>query len=150
MNITNTEDLLKLRLSSFMSHLRSSSIFSFLHLQFLPSQIRPVILRPVVPAEDPVVGLPSPGALENLAGMSRTLSSPTVMGESDPLAIPSNSGASSWTRFRGGLVLGHRLLLLRCLTLGTSEPWWYALCFCWVPGFWLSGRKLEPSCRTGP
>ena len=56
----------------------------------------------------------------------------------------------SLTGFRGGLVLGHHLLLLRRLTLGVSESWWYALCFCWVPGFWLSGRELEPSCRTGP
>ena len=56
----------------------------------------------------------------------------------------------SWTGFRGGLVLGHQFLLLRCLTLGTSESWWYALCFCRVSGFQLSGWKLEPSCHAGP
>ena len=58
--------------------------------------VRPIILRPVAPAEDSVVGLPSPGALENPAGVSRNLSSLAVMGESDPLTVPSNSSASSW------------------------------------------------------
>ena len=169
--------------------------------------VQPVILRLVAPAEDSAVGLPSPGVLENLAGMSRTLSSLVVMGESDPLAIPNNSSALSWNMsyecsaaagstsmgwdlsrmlstayatsasvggvprfidggdvldaqllinglslsgFRGGLVLGHCLLFPRRLTLAKSESWWYALCFCRVPGFWLSGRKLEPSCHAGP
>ena len=37
-----------------------------------------------------------PEALENPAGMLRTLSSLAVTGESDPLTVPSNSGASSW------------------------------------------------------
>ena len=68
------------------------------HLQFLlPLRLysmRPVILRLVAPVEDLGVGLPSPGALENPAGVSRTLSSLAVTGEFDPAAIPSNSGSS--------------------------------------------------------
>ena len=56
----------------------------------------PVILRLVALVEDSGVGLPSPGALENLAGVSRTLSSLAVTGESDPAAIPSNSSSSLW------------------------------------------------------
>ena len=74
-----------------------SFIFSsFFHLQFLLRlclySMWPVILRPVAPVEDSGVSLPSPRALENLAGVSRTLSSLAVTGESDPAAIPSNSG----------------------------------------------------------
>ena len=77
-----------------------SFIFSsFFHLQFLLPlhlySMQLVILRPVAPVEDSGVGLPSPGALENLAGMSRTLSSLAVTGESNPAAIPNNSGSSS-------------------------------------------------------
>ena len=56
----------------------------------------------------------------------------------------------SLTGYQGGLILGHCLLLLWCLTLGTSESWWYALCFSRMPSFWLSARKLEPSCHAGP
>ena len=56
--------------------------------------MRPIILRPVALVEDSGVGLLSPGALENPAGVSRTLSSLAVTGESDPAAIPSNSGSS--------------------------------------------------------
>ena len=78
-----------------------SSIFSsFFHLQFLLRlclySMQPIILRPVALVKDSGVRLPSPGALENPAGMSRTLSSLAVTGESDPAAIPSNSGSLSW------------------------------------------------------
>ena len=78
-----------------------SSIFSsFFHLQFLLRlclySMRPVILRPVALVKDLGVGLRLPGALENPAGVSKTLSSLVVTGESDPAAIPSNSGSSSW------------------------------------------------------
>ena len=72
---------------------------SFFHLQFLlPLRLYsmwPIILRPVVPVQDSGVSLLSLGALENLAGVSRTLSSLAVTGEFDPAAIPSNSGSSS-------------------------------------------------------
>ena len=97
--------ILRIYLNLNWDCLPSCSTFGSFHLQFFlwPSSgclpfysVHPVILRPVAPAEDPVVGLPSPGALENPAGMSRTLSCLTVTGESDPLAVPSNSGASSW------------------------------------------------------
>ena len=62
---------------------------------------RPEIRRPEEPAADPVIGLPSPGALENPPGVSRALSSAAVTGEPDPGFGPSISGASS-SEIRGG------------------------------------------------
>ena len=70
-------------------------------LSIYPSVERPVIRRPEEPAEDPVIGLPSPGALENPPGVSRALSSAAVTGEPDPGCGPSISGVSS-LEIRGG------------------------------------------------
>ena len=64
-------------------------------LSIYPSVEHPVIRRPEEPAADPVIGLLSPGALENLPGVSRTLSSVAVTGEPDPRCRPSISGGSS-------------------------------------------------------
>ena len=84
--------------------LRFTSVF-ILHSSFNPlpagygagpSFAHPVILRPGVPAEEVVGGLPSPGAREKLASMSRAWSSLAVIGESDPRPGPNNSEASSW------------------------------------------------------
>ena len=60
-----------------------------------PSVVRPVILRPEELATDPVIGLPSPGALENPPGVSRTMSSVAVTGEPGPGSGPNTSRASS-------------------------------------------------------
>ena len=60
-----------------------------------PSVVCPVILRPEEPAPDPVVGLPSPGALENPPGVSRTMSSVAVTGEPGPGSGPNTSEAST-------------------------------------------------------
>ena len=60
-----------------------------------PSVVRPVILWPEEPAPDPVVGLPSPGALENPPGVSRTMSSVAETGEPGPGSGPNTSEAST-------------------------------------------------------
>ena len=60
-----------------------------------PSVVRPVICQPEEPATDPVIGLPSPGALENPPGVSRTLSLVAVTGKPGPGSDPNISGASS-------------------------------------------------------
>ena len=60
-----------------------------------PSVVCPMILRLKEWAADPVVGLPSPGALENPLGVSRTLSSEADTGKPGPGSGPSTSQASS-------------------------------------------------------
>ena len=57
--------------------------------------VHPIIRRPEELAPDLVIGLPSPGAPENLPGVSRTLSSVAVTAEPDPGPGPNISGASS-------------------------------------------------------
>ena len=59
-----------------------------------PSVVCPVILQPEEPAEDPVIGLPTSGALENLPGVSRIVSSVAVTGEPGPGSNPNTSEAS--------------------------------------------------------
>ena len=85
---------IKLETLVFNLHLWHFGVQGLL-LSVYPSVVRPVILRPEEPAPDPVIGLPSPGALENLPGISRTLSSVAVAGEPGPGSSPNTSGASS-------------------------------------------------------
>ena len=53
----------------------------------------PIIHRPEEPALDPVTGLPSPGALENLPGISRALSGTQEQGGALGL-----QGVTSWEK----------------------------------------------------
>ena len=85
---------IKLETLVFNLHLWHFGVHSLLPSVY-PSVVRPVILQPEEPAPDPVIGLPSPGALENPLGISRTLSSVAVTGESGPGSSPNTSGASS-------------------------------------------------------
>ena len=66
-------------------------------LASIPLWRRPVIRRPEELAADPVIGLPSPGALENPPDVSRALSSAAVTG-----------GARSQVRSQhiGGFLIG--------------------------------------------
>ena len=99
---------------------------------------RPVIRRPEEPAADPVIGLPSPGALENPPGVSRALSSVAVTGERDPRCGPSISRASS-SEIQGGssegssTSIGWRTLL----TADANSDWAYQssvmLVTSWMP-----------------
>ena len=93
---------MKLRSSIFICGTSRSSVFFLWHFEVVgllpsiyPSVERPVIWQPEELAPDPVIGLPSPGALENPPGVSRTLSSVAVTGEADPGSGPNTSGASS-------------------------------------------------------
>ena len=79
-----------LHCSSFFIH--PSGLHPGIHLC---SSVRPVILRPEDPAGDPVGGLQTPGALENLPGISRKLSSLAVMGEPGPWSGPRTSEVSN-------------------------------------------------------
>ena len=90
------------------------------HLSIYPSVERPVIRRPEEPAPDPVIGLPSPGALENPPGVSRTLSSVAVTGEPDPRSGPSTSGASL-SDIRGGRSSGGSSTSIGWRTLLTAD-----------------------------
>ena len=89
-------------------------------LSIYPSVERPVIHRPEELAPDPVIGLPSPGALENPPGVSRALSSVAVTGEPDPGSGPSISGASS-SDIRGGCSLGGSSTSIGWRTLWTAD-----------------------------
>ena len=84
---------IKLETSVFNLHLWHFGVHGLL-LSVYPSVVRPVMLRPEEPAPDPVIGLPSPGALENLPGVSRTVSLVAVTGEPGPGSGPNISGAS--------------------------------------------------------
>ena len=92
----------------------------------------PVIRPPEELAADPVIGLPSPGALENPPGVSRALSSAAVTGEPDPRFGPSISGASS-SEIRGGssggssTSIGWRTLL----TEAANSDWHTSPPLCW-------------------
>ena len=85
---------IKLETSVFNLHLWHFGVHGLL-LSVYPSVVRPIILRPEEPAPDPVIGLPSPGALENLPGVLRTVSSVAVTGEPGPGSGPNISGVSS-------------------------------------------------------
>ena len=85
---------IKLETSVFNLHLWHFGVHGLLPNVY-PSVVRPVILRPEKPAPDLVIGLPSPGALENPPGVSRTVSSVAVTGEPGPGSNPNISGASS-------------------------------------------------------
>ena len=80
--------------SVFILHLWYFGVHGLLPSVY-PTVVRPVIRRPEELAPDPVIGLPSPGALENLPGISRTLSSVAVTGEPGPGSDTNTSGASS-------------------------------------------------------
>ena len=93
--------LMKLRSSFFIC---GTSIF-ILHLWnfgahgllpgVYPSVVRPIILRLEEQAADLVIGVPSPGALENPPGLSRIMSLVAKTGEPGPGSGPNTSGASS-------------------------------------------------------
>ena len=93
---TFTWDYMKITLetSVFNLHLRHFGVHGLLPSVY-PSVVHPIILQPEEPAPDLVIGLPSPGALENLPGILRTLSSVAVTGEPGPGSGPNTSGASS-------------------------------------------------------
>ena len=107
-------------------------------LGIYPSVECPIIHRPEEPAADPVIGLLSPGALENPPGVSRALSSVAVTREPDPGFGPSISGASS-SEIRGGssggssTSFGWRTLL----TADANSDWAYQssvmLVTSWMP-----------------
>ena len=101
--------LLKIKLETlvFNLHLWHFGVHGLLPSVY-PSVVRPVILRPEEPAPDPVIGLPSPGALENLLGVSRTVSSVAVTGE------PGDRRAWCWIQPQHirGLLIKHLILLL--------------------------------------
>ena len=85
---------IKLETSVFNLHLWHFGVHGLLPSVY-PSVVHPVILQPEELAPDQVIGLPSPGALENLPGISRTLSLVAVTGEPGPGSGPNASGASS-------------------------------------------------------
>ena len=93
---TSTRNRMKIKLetSVFNLHLWHFGVHGLLPSVY-PSVVRPIILRPEGSAMDPVIGLPSPGALENLPGISRTLSLVAVTGEPGPGSGPNTSGTSS-------------------------------------------------------
>ena len=84
---------IKLETLVFSLHLWHFGVHGLLQSVY-PSVVHPVIRRPEEPAPDPVIGLSSPGALENLPGVSRTLSSVAVTGEPGPGSGPNTSWAS--------------------------------------------------------
>ena len=90
------------------------------HLSIYSSVEHPVIRRLEELTLDPVIGLPSPGALENPPGVSRTLSSVAVTGEPDPGSGPSTSGASS-SDIRGGCSSGGSSTSIGWRTLLTAD-----------------------------
>ena len=90
------------------------------HRSIYPSVERPIIHQPEEPAPDLVIGLPSPGALENPPGVSRTLSSVAVTGEPDPGSSPSTSGASS-SDIQGGCCSGGSSTSIGWRTLLTAD-----------------------------
>ena len=121
----------------------------------------PIIRRPEELAADPVIGLPSPEALEYPPGVSRALSSAAVTSEPDPGCGPSISGASS-SDIRGGssegssTSIGWRTLL----TADAYSDWAYQssvmLVTSWMPSsspidcFELAGvLYLMASCSSG-
>ena len=85
---------IKLKTSVFNLHLWHFGVHGLLPSVY-PSVVHPVIHRPEELAPDLVIGLQSPGALENSPGVSRTLSSVAVTGEPGPGSSPNTSGASS-------------------------------------------------------
>ena len=93
---TFTRNRIKIKLETlvFNLHLWHFGVHGLL-LSIYPSVVRPIIDPPEEPAPDPVIGLLSPGALENPPGVLRTLSSVAVTGEPDPGSSPNTSGASS-------------------------------------------------------
>ena len=119
---TFTRNRIKIKLETlvFNLHLWHFGVHGLL-LSVYPSVVHPVIRRPEEPAPDLVIGLPSPGALENLLGVSRTLSSVAVTGEPDPGSGPNTSGASS-SDIRYGRSSGASSTSIGCCrTLLTAE-----------------------------
>ena len=93
---TFTRNHMKIKLETLVFNLHLWHFGVHGHLPSVyPSVVCPVIHRPEEPAADPVIGLPSPGALENPPDISRTLSSVGVTGEPGPGSGPNISGASS-------------------------------------------------------
>ena len=93
---TFTRNHMKIKLETlvFNLHLWHFGVHDLLP-SIYPSVVHPIIRRPEEPALDPVIGLPSPGALEKPPGISRTLSSVAVTGEPGPGSGPNTSGSSS-------------------------------------------------------
>ena len=87
---------------------------------------------------DPVIGLPTPGALENPPGVLRTLSSAAETGEPDPGCGPSISGVSS-SEIRGGSSKGSSTSIgwRTLLTADANSDWAYQssvmLVTSWMP-----------------
>ena len=92
---TFTRNHMKIKLETLVFHLHlwHFGVHGLLPSVY-PSVVCPIIHRPEELAPDPVIGLPSTGALENPLGISMTLSSVAVTGEPDPGSGPNTSGAS--------------------------------------------------------
>ena len=143
---TFTRNHIKIKLETlvFNLHLWHFGVHGLLPSVY-PSVVRPVIRQLEEPAPDPVIGLPSPGALENPPGISRTLSSVTVTGEPDPGSGPNTSGASS-SDIRYGRSSGASSTSIGCCrTLLTAEAnsdsdqaYQSSLMFItsWIPNSW--------------
>ena len=111
---------IKLETSVFNLHLWHFGVHGLLPSVY-PSVVHPIILRPEGPATDLVIGLPSPGALENLPGISRTLSLVAVTGEPGPGSGPNTSGTSSSDIQYGRSSGASSTSIGCCRTLSTAE-----------------------------
>ena len=118
---TFTRNRVKIKLETlvFNLHLWHFGVHSLL-LSIYPFVVRPVICRPEETAPDPMIGLPSPGALENPPGVSSTQSSVAVTGEPVPGSSPNTSGASS-SDIRYGHSSAASSTSIGCRTLLTAE-----------------------------
>ena len=92
---TFTRNYMRIKLETLVFNLHLWLWSSIFICGTYPSVERPVIRQPEEPALNLVIGLPSPGALENPPGISRALSSVAVTGEPDPGSGPNTSGSSS-------------------------------------------------------